>query len=96
MKEREQRADEWIKTVPQIDYDAIVDGLRAFGNRKRRSLCSRSQNDFPIGNSFFAQLGHCPFLTQRGPTNASAINPYDCRDFHGVAKLMDRDDGTFV
>lgn len=34
LKEREQRADEWIKTVPQTDYDAIVDGLRALRQSK--------------------------------------------------------------
>jgi uncharacterized protein YjcR len=26
--EQQRRSDEWIKTVPKTDYDAIVEGLR--------------------------------------------------------------------
>jgi len=34
LKEREERADECIKTVQQTDYNAIVDGLRALRRSK--------------------------------------------------------------
>lgn len=37
-KEREQRAEEWIKIVPQTDYDAIVDGLRALRRAKAAAI----------------------------------------------------------
>ena len=28
-KERQRLSDEWIKTIPETDYDAICEGLRA-------------------------------------------------------------------
>ncbi|MCA1531433.1 hypothetical protein I6F21_02530 [Bradyrhizobium sp. NBAIM03] len=34
VKEREQQRSAWIATVPQTDYGAIVDGLRALRRSK--------------------------------------------------------------
>ncbi|XIA63273.1 hypothetical protein ACFIOY_29375 [Bradyrhizobium sp. TZ2] len=33
-KAEQRLSDEWIKTVPETDYDAIVEGLRALRRRK--------------------------------------------------------------
>lgn len=46
LKKREQRADEWIKTVPQTDYRAIVDGLRAL-RRSKEALNVQLAEQFP-------------------------------------------------
>jgi uncharacterized protein YjcR len=32
--EQQRRSDEWMKTMPQTDYGAIVDGLRVLKQRK--------------------------------------------------------------
>lgn len=48
LKERAQPANEWIATVPQADYNALVGELRAFGVRKRPSMRS-SENNFAVG-----------------------------------------------
>ena len=34
VKERQQRLGEWFKTVPETDYNAIVDELRALRRAK--------------------------------------------------------------
>jgi uncharacterized protein YjcR len=33
-EEQRRRSDEWMKTIPQTGYAAIVDGLRALKQRK--------------------------------------------------------------
>jgi len=33
-KEQQRRSDEWMKTIPQTDYGAIIDQLRALKQRK--------------------------------------------------------------
>ena len=38
--EQQRRSDEWMKTMPQTDYGAIVDGLRALKQRKEAASCS--------------------------------------------------------
>jgi uncharacterized protein YjcR len=43
MKEREQRSDAWIKTVPQTDYDAIADELRAL--RRAKEVANMQQRE---------------------------------------------------
>ena len=41
MKEREQRSDEWMNTVPATDYNAIVDQLRALRRTKEAANVRR-------------------------------------------------------
>jgi hypothetical protein len=38
LKEQQRRSDEWIKTVPVTDYDAICDELSALRRAKETAI----------------------------------------------------------
>ncbi len=42
-EENQVRSDEWMKTIPQTDYGAIVEGLRALKWRKEATMTIRGR-----------------------------------------------------